>query len=129
MNKKIVLVDLKKLRSHEEIDPQHLEEIYMRIENDGFLKNPVVVERQNFVILDGHHRVAAFKKMKLKSIPAYMISYSQARVFLRRKLDIKDIKREVVKRGISKKLFPSKTTRHLIKNRPRNINISLNSLL
>jgi ParB-like chromosome segregation protein Spo0J len=129
MRNKIVLVDIKKLKSHEETDPTNLKEVIHRIKKDGYLKNPVVVEDKHNIILDGHHRVAALKKLGVKFVPSFLISYDKVRVFLRRNLNVSDIKREVIKRGISKNLFPSKTTRHLIKDRPRNINITLNSLI
>lgn len=129
MKNKITLVNIKKLKAHEKTDSNHLKEIILKIKNDGFLKNPVVVEDKHFVILDGHHRVAALKKLMIRLIPTYLIPYDTVRVFLRRSLDVKNIKKEVVIRGLKNKPFPSKTTRHLIKNRPRNINISLNSLI
>jgi len=123
------LIPIKKLKSHENINKNHLSEIIYKLRKERVLRNPIIVEKNHLVILDGHHRVNAFKKLGLKYIPASLISYNQVRVYLRRKLDIKDIKSEVIRRGINNNPFPSKTTRHLIKSRLRNINYSLNSLL
>jgi ParB-like chromosome segregation protein Spo0J len=131
MKNKIVLIDINKLRHHEEIDQQHLLEIIFQVKEDGFLKNPVVVDQKNFIILDGHHRVAALKQIGANKVPSFLVDYqnNDIRVFLRRKLKLTEpIKQVVIKNSLSNILFPSKTTRHLIKNRPRNINIKISKL-
>jgi len=131
MNKKVVLININKLRSHEKIDHNHLEELILKIKQDGLLKNPVVVDDKYFIILDGHHRVRALKRLKVNFIPAYLVNYQQnsVRVFLRRKLKLtKPIKEMVIENSLASKLFLSKTTRHFIKYRPKNINIPLHKL-
>ena len=98
----------------------------------GYLKNPVIVDRDNFIILDGHHRVAALKQLGANKIPAYLVDYQNKniRVTLRRhEFKFLNIKQSVIDYCLSGKIFSSKTTRHLIKNRPRNINYELKKLL
>ncbi len=130
MNKKIVLVNISQLKSHEEVNNNHLIDLLGIIKRDGFLKNPVVVEDKHFVILDGHHRVTVLKKLKVRKIPCQIVNYQTVKVYLRRKnYQTKDIRNKVIRRAISKNLFPYKTTRHFIKDRVRNINFSLKKLL
>ncbi len=128
MKKSIKLIDINKLRSHEEVDLKHVNELVCKIRKDGFLRNPVIVEDKHLVILDGHHRFMALKKLRMRVIPSYLVPYGKVKVFLRRKIDIANIKKEVISHALNHKLFPSKTTRHLIKNRPRNINVNLANL-
>lgn len=129
--KRIKFVDINKLKRHEEINQNHLEDIIQRIKQDGFIKNPVVVDRKNHIILDGHHRVAALRQLGANKVPAFLVNYqsNNIRVTLRRKEFLfKDIKKAVINYCLKGKIFPSKTTRHLIKNRPKNINIKISNL-
>lgn len=131
MRNRIVLLNIDKLKAHEAVDKKRLIDLLAKIKNDRYLKNPVVVEDKHFIIIDGHHRVAALKKIGAKKIPSYLINYQNKniRVFLRRSnLIVKNIKEAVIKLGLSNNTFPYKTTRHYIKNRPRNIKIKLNKL-
>ena len=131
MNNRIVLIDIKKLKSHEETNKKHLQGLIIKIKQDGFLKNPVVVEDINFIILDGHHRVAALKQMGVDKIPAFLVDYksNKIRVTLRRKeFVINDIKQTVINYCKEGKIFPSKTTHHFIEGRPKDINYKISKL-
>lgn len=131
MKKGVYLVEINKLRPHEKTDGQRLECLISQLLKDGCLKNPVVVENNHFIILDGHHRVAALKKLGAEKIPVYLVNYQDKniRVYLRRKELLQSlIKGTVVKRVKEGRLLPSKTTRHLIKNRPKSLNIPLGKL-
>lgn len=130
MKNKISLVDINKLKQHEEINVSHVKELMEKIKHDGFLKNPVVIDNKNFVILDGHHRFNALKNLKAKKVPVYLVDYmsKKVRVFLRRKMDLENIKNSVINYALNSKCFPQKTTRHFIKDRPRNININISKL-
>ena len=114
------------------VDKKRLSFLLERIKKDKYLKNPVVVEDKHLIILDGHHRVKALKHLRAKKIPAFLVNYKNddIRVFLRKKLLLtKLIKNIVIENSLNSKLFTSKTTRHLIRNRPRNINVKINQLL
>ena len=127
----VKLLAVKTLLAHEQVDPAHLVKLMGRIANDGILKNPVVVDKRSRVILDGHHRVAVAKKLKLKFVPAMVVDYfdPQIRVFFRRKtFKTKLIKEVVLKRALAGQPFPNKTTRNWIKGRIRGVNIQLDKL-
>lgn len=131
MKDKVVLVDIDKLKIHEAVDKKKVEGLERQIKKDGFLKNPVVADKKTLVVLDGHHRLAALKKMGAKKIPVFLVDYksNKVRVYLRRKkLMIKIIKEKVIEMGLSNRVFPFKTTRHLLSFRPRNINIKIKKL-
>ncbi|GAG02374.1 unnamed protein product, partial [marine sediment metagenome] len=69
------LVSINKLKSHEAVNKKHLDVLLGEIKKDGVLKHPVVVDRKTNVILDGHHRVTALKKLGIKKIPVYLVDY------------------------------------------------------
>jgi len=128
----ITLIEVNKLKCHEQVVESHVKEVMKQIETDGYLKRPVIAEDTNYIILDGHHRFTALKRMGVRKIPVFLVHYESdsIRVFLRRKELMKDLIKEIVlKRGAERILFPPKTTRHLIKNRPKIINYPLEKLI
>lgn len=132
MKNKVGLIEINKLRCHEMVCPKRLKQVKDDLLAKGFIKNPVVVDRKNNIILDGHHRVAALKQLGACKVPAYLVDYSnkEIKVSLRRKeFSFSDIKQAVIDYCLKGKIFPSKTTKHLIKNRPKNINIKISQLL
>lgn len=131
MKKHFRLIKINKLKCHEMVSLKRLRQVKDDLMINGYIKNPVVVDRKNNIILDGHHRAAALKQLGANKIPAYMVDYQDKNigVTLRRKEFLfKDIKQAVIDYCLQGKIFPSKTTRHLIKNRPRNINVKISKL-
>lgn len=129
--KRYVLVNINRLKTHEEISKRRVNQVQKEIEVLGLIKNPVVVDRKTLVVLDGHHRLAALKKLGAIKAPVFLVNYlsKNIRVYLRRKnLFMTLIKQTVINMALASKNFPLKTTKHLVKNRLRNVNISLTKL-
>lgn len=128
--RKLKLVDIYSLRRHEEISYDRLFEVLERIQRDGYLRNPVVADYKTRVILDGHHRTIALKMMGLSKCPVFFVDYfsKDVRLYLRRKELGTVSKEDVIKMGLSKKVFPNKTTRHYIKGRKRNLRVKIEVL-
>jgi hypothetical protein len=128
---KTVLVQINKLKAHEETDPARLRNITKKIIKSGMIKNPIIVERRYMIILDGHHRVSALKSTNVKKAPVFFVDYldPKIRVVSRRPVLLNtNIKAAVIKTALANKLFPSKTTKHFIAGRPTNINIRISKL-
>jgi ParB-like chromosome segregation protein Spo0J len=118
MRQGVELVAIDKLRAHEQVCPQRLAAVMNLIREKGEIVNPIIMDRKTRVILDGHHRAAGLTKLGYKLIPVMAVDYfsDKVKVFLRREELIKKI---VISRALKKRLLPSKTTRHFIKNRIR----------
>ncbi|MCI4371901.1 MAG: ParB N-terminal domain-containing protein [Thermoplasmata archaeon] len=115
---RFAVVELAKLRGHEETRPQLLAELTAKIKRDGYLKQPILVADRDFVILDGHHRVEAVRSLGCIRIPAYLVDYDSDVVNLGTWPDavVSSVtKDEVIRRGGSNDRFPPKTTRHTVK--------------
>ena len=128
--KKVKLVDISKLKSHERVNKNHLKRIIREFQTSRVIRNPVVIDRKTFVVLDGHHRVAALKILGCQKIPVMFVNYqsNKVRVYLRRKNLLQEIIKEIViKRAFSGFCFPIKTTRHYIKGRIENRKIPLSA--
>jgi hypothetical protein len=131
MKRRVVLLPIEKLKVHEETGEKRVGELVEKIRKDGVLKNPVVVERRNFVVLDGHHRLAALKRLGMKLIPVQLVNYEDGdlKVYLRRReLLMQVIKEAVIGRAVRGKVFPRKTTRHLIGEKIRNAGVRIEKL-
>jgi hypothetical protein len=112
----IELVELNKLKPHEEVDPVHLQDLMEEIKSDGILKFAIAVEKDNDIILDGHHRVAALKELGCTRIPVVFVDYSSSEIEVQNQRNTMELtKEEIVKAGIEPKKLPPKTSKHLIR--------------
>lgn len=112
------LLDVGLLHCHEQIQPDLLERTMDEIREDGYLKQPVLVADEHFVILDGHHRFAALKALGCRRIPSYVIDYFSDAVELKTwpNAIVHEVRKdEVIRRGLADDPFPPKTTRHILK--------------
>lgn len=110
------LLGADELRPHEEVDPDRADELADRIRRDGYVEAPIVVETRHHVILDGHHRFEALRRLGCRRIPVYLVDYDSPKIHVTLWDDasIDDVdKEDVLDRGTSKRRFPPKTTRHV----------------
>ena len=113
--RKHALVNINELRPHEEIDEKHLEELLEEIVRDGILKKPVVADRETLVVIDGHHRVEALKRIGASKIPVVLVDYGDPKIVVKSwNGSPPPSKDEVVERALKGRLFPPKTTRHVV---------------
>lgn len=111
------LVDIEKLRGHEQLRPDLLESLMTEIRADGVLLKPILVAETHYVILDGHHRWAALKALGCRRVPAFLVDYFSENVDLGLWPTAKIpsvTKEEVVARGRGGQPFTPKTTRHRV---------------
>ncbi|MEM2094306.1 MAG: ParB N-terminal domain-containing protein [Candidatus Bathyarchaeia archaeon] len=114
--KNMRVVSIEELRGHEDIDPAHLEALTTQIEADGILKKPIVADDCTRVILDGHHRVAALKKLGCRKVYVCFVDYASSRIVVEPGKSGKAMNKEVVLRaGLSGKLLPPKSSRHMVR--------------
>jgi len=126
MNKKIVLIDVQILKSHEEINKVHFQKLKKIIKKDNFLNNPIIVDLNTMIILDGHHRFHSLKSLGYKKIAAYLVDYTRSEVKLYSwKSNVNVTKKQVIKAGLTGKLFQPKTTKHHLLYKPTGLKIPL----
>lgn len=110
------LLPIDRLRAHEEFEEENVVELIDEIRRDGVFADPIWVARDSLVILNGHHRVEALRRLGAVRAPAWVFAYDSDAVSLepwRPGLPI--TKAEVVARARSGALFPPKTTRHRVR--------------
>jgi uncharacterized protein (DUF1015 family) len=113
--KEIVIFEIEELREHEEIRPDYLEALKNEILLDGILKMPICIDKNTCIILDGHHRLQALKRLGYKKIPCVLVDYQspEIKVIAWREGETMT-KEKIIDTALSGKRMPSKTSRHMI---------------
>ncbi len=112
----IVFLNIEELREHEEIRPHYLEELKNEILSDGILKMPIAVDRSTYIILDGHHRLHALKRLGCKKIPAILVDYHSEEIEVIPWREGERLTKEmVIQTALSGKRMAPKTSKHMIR--------------
>ena len=90
-----------------------------KIRHQHLVDEPLLVAEARdglFVVLNGHHRLAALQELGARRAPAWVVEYEGEAVVLERwpgaRVETHPTKAEVVERALRGDLFPPKTTRH-----------------
>ncbi len=112
---KLKLIDPNELHCHEDVDDAQVQRVMRKMKDTGFFHPPLLVDDRTKVVLDGHHRLVASKRLGCKKIPCYCADYlcDDAIVLESWRPDVRLKKQQVIDMGLSGSVFPLKTTRHL----------------
>lgn len=113
------------IENHDTNRVKKLKEIILK---ENIWKVPIIIEKNNNLILDGHHRFEVAKLLNLKKIPAIQINYDEIKVWsLRKNININQ--NNVINNAKNKKIYPYKTVKHKFPFTIPNIEIELGELL
>jgi hypothetical protein len=109
--KEISLVDINLLHDIEEhiIDRKIM--LKNKILEEGVWTKPIIVERKNNLVLDGHHRFNLAKEISIKKIPAILVDYNDIKIWSLKKSQ-KVTKELVILKSLNKDIYPNKTVKH-----------------
>lgn len=126
---RLELVNIDLIQETEEHIPERVDWLLGKILNEKIWRVPVLLEKKSYAIMDGHHRFNVAKKLGLKRIPAVLLSYNSPNVMISSWRDDFPVNRELIEQYIkADKLFPHKTTKHIIKPYPKEIAIPISFL-
>jgi len=111
---KVELLFTQDLKPHEEVRPERLAQTVERLRSAKKFSDPIWVDEATNVILDGHHRWCAFLHLGYKCIPCVLLDYFSESIVLQPRGEFEVSKREVIERAHAGRLFPPKSTRHLM---------------
>lgn len=107
------LLPIASLRPHEEVVREKVRSLAREIRAHGEFVDPIWVAREPWVILNGHHRVAALRSLGAERVPAWLVDYMSDHIRIGRWTPGPPIsKAEVLRRAREGRLFPPRTTRH-----------------
>jgi len=69
---------------HEEIIPSHVDRIAEEIRKEGIQRDPIILDVETGAVLDGMHRLAAFRKIGLENAVCCPVDYASRAVGLHR---------------------------------------------
>jgi ParB-like nuclease domain len=127
----IKLIQIQNLHTHESVDTANVRKVINQILKANCFKEPIIVDREHLVVLDGHHRLKSCQMLGLSKIPCMMVNYlhdKTIRVESRRQR-ISITKNAVIDMALSGNVFPHKTTRHFIPHRIKKTHIPLLALM
>jgi hypothetical protein len=111
----ICLVDLDALKEHEQIRPDYLEQLKNEILSDGILKMPIAVDKTTYIILDGHHRLHALKKIGCKRIPCILFDYQSPEIEVLPHREGETVTKEmIIQTVLTGRRMPPKTSKHMV---------------
>lgn len=109
------LIELDRLHGHEEVVASDLEHLVASLRSSRIVREPILVAGGTWVILNGHHRVAALRLLGAVRAPAWVVDYADPGIALDRWDDGPALtKDDVIARARSGRPFPPKTTRHRV---------------
>lgn len=107
----IHFVPVKKIRPNEHHYPEHAVSLADAIRQEQLWRIPIAIERTSLAVMDGHHRLAAARQLKLKYIPCLLLDYDLVEVDSSRN-GYHVNPDEIMHRARTGNLYPPKTTRH-----------------
>jgi hypothetical protein len=72
---RLELLPISELKSHEDIEAPRFKMLLSDIVSRKLVLKPIIVESKKFIVIDGHHRLAALKALGVKHVPAYVVDY------------------------------------------------------
>lgn len=112
----VTLIELERLRPHEEVDVGHLKELKTEIKSDKILKLAIAIDKDTNIILDGHHRSEALKELRCKTIPAVFVDYNSPQIKVKSwRYYWKVTKEMVIEAGLGNNKLPPNTSKHMIR--------------
>ncbi|KKR96535.1 MAG: ParB domain protein nuclease [candidate division TM6 bacterium GW2011_GWE2_41_16] len=69
--REVTFVRTADLRPHEKIRKAHFDDLFKKITGDGYINDPIIVDKNTMIILDGHHRFNVLRTLGLASSPVY----------------------------------------------------------
>lgn len=136
---KLTLIDIDKLKAHEKVLPRYLDTLRESIKRDACVKNPIIVDQDNYVVLDGSHRHIALLQLGCVKAPVLLVNYYSPHIDIgsHRKHQFRVSEDEaipiskgaVLYTALTGKLMPPRSSRHYFKfNKLIPINVPLTEL-
>ena len=99
---------------HEKVSLRGINKLrnYIHNFNSEIILPSILVCNKTNVIIDGHHRFHVIKLLKVDQIPVSLIDYNSDLILTNEKNSLS--KKEIIKSAKNNKIFPPRTSKHLV---------------
>jgi hypothetical protein len=80
LNFRISLVDVDLLKPHEDVIESIVKTIADDMLSEGLVRDPLIVDQEEYVILDGMHRFSSLKQLNCRFAPCCLLNYDSDRI-------------------------------------------------
>jgi len=77
---RIGLADIDSLSPHEEVIESVVETLAKEMLEEGLVRDPLMVDQREYVILDGMHRFGALRHLKCRFVPCCLVDYDSSKI-------------------------------------------------
>ena len=123
-NFELKIVPISNLKAHELPDMIRVEKLECDMMHRGVLIRPIVVDRNTMVILDGHCRCGALRRLGYSKIAVKFVDYNSDFISVESWNGERITKREVINAGLGGNLMMPKTSKHMFARKGKKIHIS-----
>ncbi len=74
------LVDIDALKPHEEVIEASVRALSNEMQTEGLVRDPLIVDQEDDVILDGMHRFNSLKALKCRFAPCCLLKYDSPQI-------------------------------------------------
>lgn len=122
------LTDPERLIPTEEVSSSEVINLEKEIIKSGYWKKPLAVHKEQYFVMDGHHRLSVAKRLGLVQVPVIFLDYECVSVMAWREGEI-ITPHHIFSMVKNKKKYPYKTTKHTFHNLIPECHISLEKLI
>ena len=72
---RLSLIEIETLKPHEEVMQPLVNSLADAIRTQGIVRDPVIVDQDELIVLDGMHRLASLKQLKCRFAPCCLVDY------------------------------------------------------
>jgi L-serine kinase (ADP) len=74
------IIEIEELKPHEEVIEAVVARLTQEMKDDGVVKDPLIVDQKDHVILDGMHRFNALKRLNCRFAPCCLLDYMSPQI-------------------------------------------------
>ena len=111
ISRDIELIKVEKLLHIEDFGRKRVVWLKEKIINDDLWTVPLKIDRDNFLVMDGQHRMEVAKSLGLKFVPCVLYSYNEVKVWSLRDNYTVD-QSSIIERALRGNIYPYKTAKH-----------------
>jgi hypothetical protein len=74
------MIDIEELKPHEEVIEEIVHSLAREMQTQGIVRDPLIVDKDDYVILDGMHRFDSLKRLKCRFVPCCLLDYNSPQI-------------------------------------------------